>query len=463
MSIDQTPSSPGYTMTPFTNQTWLTSGVGQDMLYEQSAKQHMFHQMAYIHQSNTNPVNQDLRSNEPVIQMSPGQAGTSTLRQFQSCPASIYTSPVTASMPLGGMGWNNFSVSHKPFQSPAPRVQQVQSEFEQPKIAMPAAPNPFGPIGPSVPQDPDNTPQIMTQLPDTAYYSSYPLTPSSGAASHSQTHTNTPITSTHNNVPNSLDSGFHHIHSSWNSAVDTSRLDGASLGQLLPSAHRMSWEASHNPLSTPGTGTIDPRWVSPISSAWNSLAPTRVPSPVHNIPQTPQSVSRLSIDIDTLHTSPTVQNSFQAISQPMLLQDDSAGTDISYNAAHQPHSAFIHQQAPFALNQGQSQAAVQHQVQTPILGTQSYPPRQAERRQMDVSPPVPLFANTNGSSSHKINDDMGYFGQSSSALNDNPQTDYNLMDEEVVRGLAPGHGGAPVATSLPGYLGGGIGGGKWFH
>jgi hypothetical protein len=168
-----------------------------------------------------------------------------------------------------------------------------------------------------------------------------------------------------------------------------------------------------------------------------------------------------------LHTSGEVIRA----SVDMSMSSLSAGpvTDVSAQP-NQVHNHQIMSEEPRQVCEGGAQPHTQldtlfhlHQIQQsqvagqqgqPIFGTQSYPPRVAERRQMDVSPPVPLFTNTSGISNHKQAEANGYFDQQP------PTPAHDASNQATWQNHG---GGIPNGSSLPGQFETGDGAGKWYR
>lgn len=244
-------------------------------------------------------------------------------RAFQSCPASIHTSPVPARLGISHAGWafmgNETNQDIKPAHfEPHEQVKNLHiNTAVTTRIAAPAATPPF----------PFHLPSHL------AASHNYPVSPSTGSPSNAMPWSSTPVPGTPHLMPNSADT-IMQTQASW----------GHSSSSFTPSHAPPSLEVQP-PLPAPpvsphgGLGTIDPRWVSPISSVWNT--------PV----QTPRS------------GSPSQQDANMAEPGP----DASPSAPISLEHTPVPASR--------------------------VYGTQSYPPRLAERRQMQ---PPHLWENTTG-------------------------------------------------------------------
>ena len=232
----------------------------------------------------------------------PAQQG----RAFQSCPASIHTTPIPSRMALAQVGWPTFT---DPFPASIGRQVDVVFNTGHDRIAAPAAPSPFAASN-------DYATPHITQ---------YPLSPSSGEPSNFVSWTNTPV----NGTPQIMAHSFEHsLPPQQNSFV--------SMAQTPLQIAGTSWE-SHDttvPPHTPGLGTIDPRWVSPLSSLWSTPAATpRVGSPIH---------------------------------QGLGSMPASYAPPLEHGVEPSPNQSIR------------------------VYGTQSYPPGSGERRRVE-SPPVPIY------------------------------------------------------------------------
>jgi len=233
-------------------------------------------------------------------------------RAFQSCPSSIHTSPLPSRLSLSHAGWSfmnrDANQDTKPaYFDPQEHVKNLHINTAVPRIAAPAATPPF----------PFHVPSHLAGTTD-----NYPVSPSTGGLSNAMPWSNTPGPGTPYLMPNSADT-IMQTQASW----------GHSSTSFTPTHAPPSLEVPGSapaPPMTPqgGLGTIDPRWVSPISSLWNTPA------------QTPRTGSPMREDA----------NMAEPVSEPAPPAPMSLG------------------HAPVAANR--------------LYGTQSYPPRLAERRQM---------------------------------------------------------------------------------
>lgn len=450
MSIDQSPTL--QLDQSLSTQTGLSGPFADTsaMMAQQSERHAVFHLVA-LQQNDMNGVLQQ-GSEQAAIHDAPPQAPPPT-RPFQSCPASIHTSPVQTHMMLNSLMINSpfsdtMSASHTGM------LDHVN--HAQPRIAISAAPNPF-----SV-QDHNSHTRANLSLQYTAG-SLYPLSPSSGEPSNVQTYENTPVQTQPGRLfPNSIDSAFQQIQPSWSTLAGQS---DTSMVTNLTQSHRMSWEAQQMPLSPPGTGTIDPRWVSPMSSAWNSLAPTRAGTPLNGAQQSAQSLERSSLAMML-----TEDEADQGIGS---FAPDLTGQPQDFGQSQLPHSQQLpqSQQNQHIASQTYDPRLVQpsrplvvdnasNPPPIPVLGTQSYPPRQVERRQMDISPPVPLLHPSSGSSAHKIEKEAGYFGHQQ-FQHSSISTNQLISPSQV--GQTSGESNPIEMNSFPGHANFGIGRGKWYH
>lgn len=233
----------------------------------------------------------------------PAQQG----RAFQSCPASIHTTPIPSRIALAQVGWPTFT---DPFTASTDRQTDFVFNTPQDRIAAPAAPSPFAA------SNGFTTPHI-TQ---------YPLAPSSREPSNFVSWTNTPV----NGTPQIMAHSFEH-------SLPQEQNSLSSIAQTPLHIAGNSWESHDTPVTphTPGLGTIDPRWVSPLSSLWSTPAATpRIESPIHQGPG---------------------QNMPASYAPPL-----EHGVEPSPNQSIR------------------------------VYGTQSYPPGSGERRRVE-SPPVPIY------------------------------------------------------------------------
>ena len=246
----------------------------------------------------------------PHMQLQMPPTATQHGRLFQSCPASIHTTPVPSRLTLERAGWGMFSnpFAQQDHNNGARSIHEETSVTH--RIAAPAASPPF-------------TPKQDLQI------SQYPLSPASGAHSHVVSWANTPV----NGPPQIIAHSFEQSH------FQNSVSSNTQTPQQLQDA---SWENRATPLSPPPPGTIDPRWISPLSSLWSTPAAT---------PRTGSPIQLMGTSMPASYAPPASQ--------------------------------------PFDLSLVQYARG---------FGTQSYPPGSSERRHAE-SPPVPIFDH-NG---HQVN------------------------------------------------------------
>ena len=214
------------------------------------------------------------------VQVQPAEDSVARARTLQSCPASIHTTPVPTRLALSHLTWGLVNNGNASLSLAQPHIQPIE---------------PHGQL------------KITTAIGQPAHH---PITwsPTDGSWD-SQAHAM--IEQTPQLVTSSMGST---LQSSWHTSAHV---------PLGP-----SWEQQASPIEAVSPpGTIDPRWVSPISSVWSTPAATpRVGSPVQLDP--------FLVPLET-----PAHN----LTQPQVL----------------------------AHHDGQEQH---------IVGTQSYPPRLSERR-----------------------------------------------------------------------------------
>lgn len=255
-------------------------------------------QVQQMHQAPALPAHMQLQMPPAVSQQG---------RLFQSCPASIHTTPIPSHMTLEQINRGAFS-NPLAYQASAKESSVIQANPGINRIAAPAAPPPF----------------TRDQTHGTVHVGSFPLSPSSGTPSSLVSWTKTPV----NGTPQVIAHSFENSLSQQQNSL-------ASVAQTPCHSHQESWESRTTPLSPHPPGTIDPRWISPLSSLWSTPAAT---------PRTGSPISRIV----------------------------GAGMPASYAA---PPS------------QSLDLDLIQH---TRVFGTQTYPPGSGDRRLGD-SPPLPIY------------------------------------------------------------------------
>ena len=264
------------------------------------------------------------------------------IRAFQSCPASIHTTPVPASTSL----------------KQAQVLQQWSAFFNQP------------PLHPSHPGGAQQIKSTRLRI-DTAHgqkiedgvnglnqYTfdqslrlSFQVSPSGSGW------TPTPVTGTPNVLPAGIDLAG--IASSWSSYTP---------GMMHRDPLQSSWGDGH--ASPPPPGTIDPRWVSPLSSLWSTPAPSRSGSPIQSD----------AMQLQFPHNQ-HVRHDRHDHTQQIHIQH----VQHQHAPQQEVHNALAHAHISGALGLSNEQGEFVR------FGTQSYPPRQVERRQMESPHHVPLY------------------------------------------------------------------------
>ena len=274
-------------------------------------------------------------------------------RYLQSCPASIHTTPVPTHTVVQGDLLQHFHV-HSP---DPPRIVPVQQPaFEarsHPTITAPAATPPLGA---------QNFACLNTTYSSEVQRSpTWPNSPSSGIGTIALTMFQTPVSQMPTPLLDHMDAFAQMSTSSMNSCHPSQR------------APRPSWDSAISVLSpqmcpkevvdmVPAVpGTIDPKWVGPNFRSFESLKQTPLLTPA------PQLGDLVVAD------SMPVFNQLQTLTDGGTMLSQQSDQGLNLNPLQTPDLAAL-----------QGDPTVYSQL--PLLGTLTFPLREAERRQMESGP-----------------------------------------------------------------------------